>query len=52
MSKKKPTRQTTNIAISIDTHKSLVEYIQKIDGKVGKFADKAIQEKINKENEK
>ena len=40
---------TINIAISTDTHKLLVTYIQEIDGKMGKFADKAIKEKIERE---
>jgi hypothetical protein len=42
----------TNIAVSTETHKILVAHIQNIDGKIGKFADKAIREKIEKEIKK
>ena len=42
----------TNIAVSTETHKLLVAHIQDIDGKIGKFADKAIKEKIEKETKK
>lgn len=41
---------TANIAISIETHKMLAAYMQKIDGKMGKFADKVLREKIEKIN--
>lgn len=40
---------TTNVAISVETHKLLVVYIQSIDGKIGKFVDKAIREKMIKD---
>ncbi len=43
---------TQNVAISCDTHKLLVAHIEKTDGKMGKFADKAIKEKLEKENKK
>lgn len=42
----------TNIAVSTETHKILVSHIQNIDGKIGKFADKAIREKIEKETKR
>lgn len=42
----------TNIAVSTETHKLLVAHIQDRDGKIGKFADKAIREKIEKETKK
>jgi hypothetical protein len=42
----------TNIAVSTETHKLLVSHIQNIDGKIGKFTDKAIREKIDKETKK
>lgn len=42
----KPNSSTINVAVSVETHKLLVEYIQKIDGKIGKFTEKAIREKI------
>ena len=40
---------TQNIAISNETHKLLVSYIEKIDGKLGKYADRAIKEKLEKD---
>lgn len=43
---------TINIAVSVETHRILVDYIQEIDGKIGKFTDKAIKEKIEKEKSK
>jgi hypothetical protein len=43
---------TVNIAVSAETHKLLVAHIQNIDGKLGKFADKAIREKIEREKPK
>lgn len=43
---------THNIAISAETHELLVSYIQRVDGKIGKFADKAIKEKLEKEFKK
>jgi aspartokinase-like uncharacterized kinase len=46
----KPTKDTMNVAVSSATHKTLVDHIQAIDGKIGKFVDKAILEKINKDN--
>lgn len=45
----KPNSSTINVAVSVETHKLLVEYIQKIDGKIGKFTEKAIKEKIQRE---
>lgn len=41
-----------NIAVSTETHKLLVSHIQNIDGKIGKFTDKAIREKIERETKK
>lgn len=39
-----------NIRISGSTHAALVAFIEKQnDGKVGKFADKAIREKLERE---
>lgn len=43
---------TINIAISVETHKILVDHIQSIDGKIGKFTDKAIREKVERESKK
>lgn len=48
----KPNTSSINVAVSVETHKLLVEYIQKIDGKIGKFTDKAIKEKIERESKK
>jgi hypothetical protein len=48
----KPNTNLVNVTISKDTHKILVDFIQQIDGKVGKFADKAIREKIDRETKK
>lgn len=42
----------TNIAVSTETHKLLVAHIQNIDGKIGKYADKAIRERIEKDLKK
>jgi hypothetical protein len=50
MSKK--IEQTKCIAISNETHSMLVEHIEKTDGKLGKFSDKAIKEKIERETKK
>lgn len=50
MSKK--IEQNKCIAISTETHELLVKYIEKTDGKIGKFSDKAIKEKIEKEEKK
>lgn len=41
-----------NIAVSAETHNLLVAHIQVIDGKIGKFADKAIREKLEREKSK
>lgn len=41
-----------NVAISVETHQILVTHIQNIDGKIGKFTDKAIKEKIEREAKK
>lgn len=38
--------------MSTETHKLLVFHIQNVDGKIGKFADKAIREKIEKETKR
>lgn len=40
-----------NIRIDDDTHKLLIEFIEKTDKKVGKFSAIAIREKIIKEQE-
>lgn len=45
-------KTTTNVAISIETHENLVAHIQQVDGKIGKFVDKAIKEKIERETKK
>lgn len=50
MSKK--IEQNKCIAISTETHSLLVEHIGKTDGKLGKFADRAIKEKIEVETKK
>ncbi len=39
---------TQNIAVSKDTHKLLVAYVEKIEGKISKVADRAIREFIEK----
>lgn len=41
-----------NISVSKDTHKILVAHIEATDGKIGKFTDKAIKEKIERETTK
>lgn len=41
---------TINISVTVETHKLLVAYIEKIEGKIGKFADRAILEKIARDN--
>jgi hypothetical protein len=46
---KKTTATAQNISVSKETHSLLVAHILKIDGKLGKFADKAIKEKIERE---
>ena len=43
---------TVNVAVSAETHKMLVSHIQNIDGKIGKFTDKAIKEKIERDSKK
>lgn len=45
----KPNSNLINVSITKDTHKILVEYIQNVDGKIGKFTEKAIKEKIERE---
>jgi hypothetical protein len=47
MSKEK--KQTQNVSIPIETHKILVAHVDKIDGKIYKFVEKAIKEKIERE---
>lgn len=39
---------TTNVALSNETHKMLVEYAQSVEGKITKIADRAIREYIEK----
>lgn len=39
-------KETANIAISKEVHLLLVAHIQETDGKIGKFTEKAIKEKI------
>jgi len=41
-----------NIRIDDDTHKILVDFIEKTDKKIGKFSAIAIREKIIKEEER
>lgn len=41
-----------NVAISQETHKLLISHIQSIDGKIGKFVDRAIKEKIDRDAKK
>jgi hypothetical protein len=48
----KANSSTINIAVSVETHQLLVAYIQNVDGKIGKFTDKAIREKIDRETKK
>jgi hypothetical protein len=43
---------TQNVAISNETHSLLVSHVQENDLKLGKFADKAIREKIEHEIKK
>lgn len=50
MSKK--IEQNKCVAISTDTHSILVNHIEKTDGKIGRFVDKAVKEKIEKETKK
>ena len=45
----KNNRQTQNVALSIDTHKMLVNYAQSVDGKITKLADRIIREFVQKE---
>lgn len=47
MSKEK--KQIQNVSIPIETHKLLVDHVNKIDGKIYKFVEKAIKEKIERE---
>ena len=46
------TKSTINVAMSVDVHQLLVNHIQVIDGKLGKFTEKAIKEKIEREKPK
>lgn len=48
----KPNSNLISVSITKDTHKILVDHIQAIDGKIGKFTDKAIKEKIERETKK
>lgn len=41
---------TKNVAISTETHAILIAHVEKNDSKAGKFTDKAIKEKIEREN--
>lgn len=45
----KPKAPTTNIAVNTEVHKQLVSHIQNIDGKIGKWTEKAIKEKLEKD---
>jgi len=45
-------KQTINIAVSTEVHSLLVDHVQKVDGKIGKFTEKAIKEKLEKETKK
>lgn len=45
-------KQTVNIAVGIEVHSQLVTHIQKVDGKIGKFTEKAIKEKLERECKK
>lgn len=49
MSKEK--KQTQNVSIPIETHKILVAHVDKIDGKIYKFVEKAIKEKIQRDTD-
>lgn len=40
---------TVNVAVSVETHNLLVSHIQLVEGKIGKFTDRAIKEKIERE---
>jgi len=42
------TSTSKNVALSIETHKMLVEYAQSVDGKVTKIADRAVREYVQK----
>ncbi|MDB5282686.1 MAG: hypothetical protein JWO06_1761, partial [Bacteroidota bacterium] len=44
--------QTKCIAVSTETHAVLVNHILKVDGKIGRFTEKAIKEKIEREQKK
>lgn len=48
----KKIEQSKCIAISTETHAMLVTHIVNTDGKIGKFAERAIREKIEKEEKK
>lgn len=40
---------TVNIAVNAETHQLLVSHVQSVDGKIGKFTERAIKEKIDRE---
>jgi len=42
-------KTTTNVAINTDVHTALVIHIQSIDGKIGKWTEKAIKEKLDRD---
>jgi hypothetical protein len=42
----------TNIRVSEDVHKELVEHLKNTEKKIGKWTDIAIREKIKKETNK
>lgn len=43
---------TINIAVNKDLHKLVVAHVQEIDGKIGKFTEKALKEKLDREKPK
>lgn len=43
---------TANVAVSTETHQLLVSHVQSVDGKIGKFVEKAIKEKIERDKSK
>ena len=42
-------KQWQNVTISTEVHKILLDHIDKIDGKIYKFVEKAIKEKIERD---
>lgn len=40
---------TINVAVNKELHKLVVAHIQETDGKIGKFTEKAIKEKLERE---